>query len=461
MSENLPSFWERLLIGKHQFESTEVILRYKMMMLSVLILIFIITIGSIGAFRNQIHEEFQAMLDFGFCAFMALGWLILRIHKRVFMWLARFLFLLGLGLAVQQMFWYPHLQSRMVWFSSAVYIGFFLLDRREGWIWIATIITILTALQVYEPNLILMSNFEFVTFIVNLFIIALLLGWYETFKEQNITLEHRHHLELEEKIVQKTRELQWLNDTLHQRVNKEIEKNREKEKQIIHQSRLAQLGEMISMIAHQWRQPLASISATAAGLQLKIIKDQYDQQYYLDGVNNISRYTKHLSSTIDDFRNFFMHDKEMVSFSLKASVERSLEIISSTLEHHNILVQQEYKNNPEVMGYPNEIRQVILNLLKNAQDILIEHNVKNPWIKIRIETIGQNALLSISDNAGGIDPKIKEHLFEPYFTTKAKHDGMGLGLYMSKMIVEKHSGGHISAYNTESGATFEVSLMMT
>lgn len=450
--------WQQRLIGTHTFEEHEQVLRYKMMMSAILIMVFAVTITSMAIVRYLNGQMLQASADATVVCLLLLGWMILRANKRFFKPVSRLLLLSGLSLAALQLVGFPESQSRLIWFSSVVYIGFFLLDRREGWLWIATIALGLGGFYMYDATMIGLNAFELVTFLFNLFIIALLLGWYETFKEQSSKMHRQHRLELEETIAEKTRELQRLNAVLHQRVDSEIEKNREKEKQMIHQSRLAQMGEMISMIAHQWRQPLTSIAATASGMKLKVMKGDDDSTYFLDAINNINRYAKHLSSTIDDFRDFFKPNKEKSRFSLKASVERSLEIIEPSLGTRGIRVNVSCKDDPKIYGYPNEIRQVILNLIKNAEDVLLEKKIAQPQIAIALESIGNSAVLSVSDNAGGFDAAIKERLFDPYFTTKEKRDGTGLGLYMSKVIVEEHCGGRISAYNAKAGAVFEITL---
>ncbi len=450
--------FEGILIGSHAFSAGEQILRYKMLMSSILIWVFVVTIGSFGAFRFVQHEILQAVADTMVVTLLLLGWLLLRRSKRYFKPVSRFLLLIGLILALLQMIWFPESKSRLIWFSTAVYIGFFLLDRREGWVWIGTIVLGLGGVHLVDPKMMALEHYEFMTFVANLVIIALLLGWYETFKEQNSNMYERHRIELEETLREKTSELQLLNATLHQRVNDEIEKNREKEKHLIYQSRLAQMGEMISMIAHQWRQPLAAIAATASAMQLKAMKGQFDQTFYLEALSNMNRYSKHLSSTIDDFRSFFKPNKEKQLFSLKDEVERALEIIGSMLQSHHIEVSVEYKADPKVFAHANEVRQVILNLIKNAEDILIEKRIDSPKIEVVLEVRDEVVLLTIGDNGGGFDEAIKERLFEPYFTTKEKRDGTGLGLYMSKTIIEEHCKGGISARNGSEGAIFELKL---
>ena len=455
------SLASRFFLGKHEFSDDEYVLKYKIITLSILLNIMIIAVTAMGLFRYYNGNISQAIVDAVLVGFFIIGAIILRFSKKSYKYISRILLFIALGLATTQLLWYPESESRIIWFSTTVYAGFFLLDRREGWFWISTIIFGLIGLYVFNSTLIGLTEFEFFTFMLNLILISILLNWYEIIKEEAYQIHIRHNQELEESILEKTQELQRLNSTLHHRVDQEMDKNRDKEKQMIHQSRLAQMGEMISMIAHQWRQPLAAISATASALQLKIARKRYDEEVFLSNIKQINEYSQHLSSTIDDFRNFFSTNKEKSSFSLEDSLEGSLSIIGTSLENKNINVTTEILHDEQIFSYPNEVRQVILNLLKNAEDILIEKQIENPRIHVRINDLGPMMILEIGDNGGGVPDEIREKIFNPYFTTKEKRDGTGLGLYMSKMIVEDHCGGKLNVYNSKQGAVFEVSLRKT
>jgi len=455
------NFLLQFFLGKHEYEAHETILKYKIMTLSIIISVMFFGIGIIAAMRYLEGNTIQTMIDLGMALSLLVGGFILRLNKNSFLIISRILLLMGLVVASLQLVWYPDSQSRLLWFSTPVYIGFFLLDRREGWVWMSVIVTGLLGVYLFYPEVIVLNSLEFFTFIFNLILISILLNWYEKIKEESYEMHNRHRLELEDTILEKTQELQKLNASLHHRVDEEMDKNRDKEKQMIHQSRLAQMGEMISMIAHQWRQPLAAISATATALQLKISRKRYDEENFLQNIKKINEYSQHLSSTIDDFRNFFSENKEQTFFSLKESVEGSLKIIGISLNNHNIQVSVESVEDNDIFSYPNEVRQVVLNILKNAEDILIEKAIENPRIHIKISPLGAMLILEIGDNAGGVPEAIKEKIFDPYFTTKEKRDGTGLGLYMSKTIIEDHCGGKLSVYNSSEGAVFEISFRQT
>ena len=249
-------------------------------------------------------------------------------------------------------------------------------------------------------------------------------------------------------------EISSLNKTLEYKIDKEVEENRKKDKTMLQQSRLAQMGEMISMIAHQWRQPLTAISATSSNLTFKAKLDTLDNDTAVELGEKISDYAQHLSSTIDDFRSFFQTNKEKREITYKELIKSVLSIIEISVQNKDIKLKQNLQSEVTFTTYPNELKQVILNLIKNAEDILLEKEIENPTITI--ET--QDNILKIKDNAGGVPDDIIDKVFNPYFSTKTKKDGTGLGLYMSKTIIEEHCGGKLSVSNDECGAVFEIKL---
>jgi PAS domain S-box-containing protein len=243
--------------------------------------------------------------------------------------------------------------------------------------------------------------------------------------------------------------------SLEQRIINEVEKNRQKDKTMLQQSKLAQMGEMISMIAHQWRQPLSAISATSGSLSLKSQIGDIDKQTTIELSNKITEYAQHLSSTIDDFRNFFKENKTQEMTTFKEMLLATLSIVEVSLKNENIAIELNIKTtSTELLTYVNEVKQVILNIIKNAEDALLDKKIQNPKIIIEI----QENRLSISDNAGGIAEEIIERIFEPYFSTKTQKDGTGLGLYMSKTIIEDHCSGELNVSNHKDGATFSIKL---
>jgi len=239
------------------------------------------------------------------------------------------------------------------------------------------------------------------------------------------------------------------------------EELRRKDELLFQQSRMAQMGEMISMIAHQWRQPLNAISLTTASLELKLRQDQFDPLYFNSRLGRVSDYVQHLSATIEDFRNFFKPDKDKRTTSFAEIVEKTLGIVHSELESRGITVTTSCNCTNSLHTYANELLQVTLNLIKNAEDVLVENAVQSPTITIRCYDDEMGSVLEVQDNGGGVDEAVMGKVFDPYFTTKAEHNGTGLGLYMSKTIVEDHCGGKLNVSNSDGGAIFSIRLNRT
>jgi len=246
------------------------------------------------------------------------------------------------------------------------------------------------------------------------------------------------------------------NRNLEEKVQDELQIIREKDKQLLQQSRLAQMGEMINMIAHQWRQPLSAISATTSNLNFKLMfEENIDTEELSKEIELISKYAQHLSSTIDDFRNFFKENKNKQKINLTTLIEETLHIAKVSIENKNIKLITNYCCDKVINTYPNEVKQVLLNLLKNAQDALLEREIKDPYIEIgTICGTNKETYIYVKDNAGGVPQEIIEKIFEPYFSTKLERDGTGLGLYMSKTIIEEHCKGKLYVENEKEGAKF-------
>ena len=252
------------------------------------------------------------------------------------------------------------------------------------------------------------------------------------------------------------KELELVNKNLKAKIYSEVSKNREKDQLLSQQARLIQMGEMISMIAHQWRQPLSAISSLSLSLILKSKLNTLNKEHTLDIANKISANSKHLSETIDDFRDFFKTTKEKKEDSFEFIIEKVLNIIEASLERKDIKIIKDFSCFISFLSYPNEIKQVVLNLIKNSEDALIENKIKNAYIKIITYKKDNNIILEVSDNAKGIDKKIISKIFDPYYSTKTKKDGTGLGLYMSKTIIENHCKGKLTVQNLNEGAAFRI-----
>ncbi|PLY05713.1 MAG: ATP-binding protein [Arcobacter sp.] len=252
--------------------------------------------------------------------------------------------------------------------------------------------------------------------------------------------------------------LKELNETLEKRVEEEIDKNREHEQLLVQKSRFIALGEMISNIAHQWRQPLSELSSILMNIKFKYNIDQLDEKTMNQKTKEAEVVLEYMSHTIDDFRNFFMPKKEKEKFSLRTAMDSIMTIISSALSNNKINITICIDDNITLNTYLNEFEQVILNIITNAKDVLIENNIEKPWIKIYTEDKDDKIILYIEDNGGGVKVEPRNKIFDPYFTTKKDSNGTGIGLYMSKTIVDKNMDGKLRVRDGEFGARFEIIL---
>ncbi len=259
---------------------------------------------------------------------------------------------------------------------------------------------------------------------------------------------------LEEAVRQRTEELRQLNQSLEQRVREEVGKNREKDHLLIQQSRLAAIGEMIGNIAHQWRQPINALTLLLANIKDAYEFNELDQDYLDKTVKKGQTIIQRMSTTIDDFRNFFKPNKEKTRFSVNEAVADALSILEAAFKNGNITVALDAAEEVTAYGYRNEYSQVLLNLLSNAKEAIQERNALGGEIHVSVSVNNGHAEVTVEDNAGGIPADILPRIFDPYFTTKEK--GTGIGLYMSKMIIEHSMDGTIAVDNGPGGACFAV-----
>ncbi len=279
-------------------------------------------------------------------------------------------------------------------------------------------------------------------------------------KNEQVILELNQNLE---KIVQeRTKELNFLNENLEQKIADEVEKNRQKDVFIQQQARLAALGEMIGNIAHQWRQPLSVITTSVSALSLKEefgILEANDIKHTNDTVKKMAEF---LNNTIENFRNFFQKDQPKKNFIIAQTIDNTLEIIKASYDNHFITLNKDLDNTIKYFGSENFLAQVLLNILSNAKDAFIENQIENKKVNVKLFKEKDIIKILIQDNAGGIKEENIDKIFDPYFTTKHKSQGTGLGLYMSTQIINKHFNGTLSVSNVinedEKGACFLIEI---
>jgi len=260
---------------------------------------------------------------------------------------------------------------------------------------------------------------------------------------------------LEQRVAEQTKELYKFNRYLELRVQEEVEKNEEKQKILFAQSRFASLGQMIANIAHQWRQPLTELNLSLFGLKNALQdKEEQVEGYYKDAKKTIQS----MSQTIEDFQNFFNPNKTIEPFDPVESFRDALTLIQKDLQKEKILLHTSLGKNIQITGISNELTQVLINLLQNAKEALTEITDRQKEISVTIIDESTHVLISVQDNAKGIEEDTLEKIFEPYFSTKHASQGTGLGLFMSRMIVQQSLKGSIIASNHGSGALLSITI---
>jgi signal transduction histidine kinase len=245
-------------------------------------------------------------------------------------------------------------------------------------------------------------------------------------------------------------------NTLKERIEEEIKKNQEQQILMFQQNKRAQMGDMINMIAHQWRQPLNNISLLSELITRGFQNNTLNEKTINYFKESSKKQIEYMSKTIDEFLNFFKEEKDKETADVNLILKSAVSMVEPTYKQKNIKINFETpKEGAFINTYPNKLLQVILNILNNAKDAL--HKKEQKEIFIKIKDTSDKIEISIEDTAGGIDKEIIEHIFDPYFSTK-KDSGTGLGLYMTKVILKEQLNGDITVQNTEKGAKFTVTL---
>lgn len=280
---------------------------------------------------------------------------------------------------------------------------------------------------------------------------------------RKLILEQKEQLlnfnkKLEKEVEAKTAELRNINESLEITVEQKMEELIQKDKLICVQSKQAVMGEMITMIAHQWRQPLSTITLLISNYQFKQLLHADFKKRAIDvTLEEISDTIMYLSNTIDDFQTYFHPNKKTTNIEIHELVQKAINFIIPRLKNTKIDVELEKENDIIVKVYMNELIQVILNLLNNAIDVLSELDRENLKVLIEVKEKKNTIIITVTDNANGISDETIDKIFEPYFSTKGKN-GTGLGLYMSQMIIEKQFEGFLSVESSHNGSTFRVEI---
>ncbi len=256
---------------------------------------------------------------------------------------------------------------------------------------------------------------------------------------------------LEQKVAQKTKQLKLLNESLQERIQQEVAKGEERQRILFWQSRMASLGQMLANIAHQWRQPLTELGLINFNMKTSMLN--HDKAQMMNFYKQSKDIIKNMSATIDDFANFFKPNKDTTIFDVSTCIKEALNIIQTLITQENVNINLNLTD-VKINGIPNELIQVLINLVKNSIDAFVINNITTRNIDITMLEENNFVTIKLQDNGGGIPKNKQEIIFEPYFTTKHASQGTGLGLFISKMICEHGFNGSLHVHSQNNTTTF-------
>jgi signal transduction histidine kinase len=465
MNQTQTPFLTNILESGHSFEANEVLLKFKYRVLNTVLLVmgfFTFIFGTLSLLGVNPLGTIQTVANYLLVISSIIILVRLRGPKSRYYQSACLMYAVAMFDFISALLFVPHDEFRIIWFYLLVFAAYITGGERAGnVISIISLSIVLSANTFYDLQL---SETAIISSVLGLIIASLFIRSYTkkiTAFEEEITAQRdqlaRFNEELEDKVLQKTKELQELNSSLAVKVSEKVAQITEQERLMITQSRLAAMGEMMSMIAHQWRQPLSTTTLMITNERLQQMmsgKEPSECEKILDKISDTMVY---LSDTIDDFQTYFKPDKTTEEVSITTLIERVQHFIEARLVLAKVKINIEGLEEELIQTYTNEVVQVLINIINNAVDALEERDVEDRQIWISLHSSERNVTINVEDNGGGIADDIIDKVFEPYFSSKAKN-GTGLGLYMAKMIIDKHVGGSLDVANTSRGAEFTIAL---
>jgi signal transduction histidine kinase len=426
----------------YTFSNEEWILRYKIYIMLGLSFVLGSILFLFGVYRLMQEHFLLAFVDIGFSFHLFGSGFWLKYDKSKYDIVSKAFLILGMAVGFLALHLGEGTFTRYMWFASFILFVFFLRDKEEGYLWLTFMIIVFSIIAYFVDHLQL-DMVNYVTFIVNLLLIGMILYWYEKLKEGD------------------TERLNVLNDELKQEIQSAMEVKQKQERMMIEQSKMAAMGEMMQSIAHQWRQPLNILGLSMAKVEMENELGVSQQEKLKSVYAEMNRQIEYMSHTIDDFRNFYQQDKVKVNVDVGRLFDDVSALIEPMFRSKGIVLSVDAETSLACKVYVNEMKQVILNLVTNAKDAIVERHIDKGHIRINAYREGDQVIISVHDNGGGIDETIIHKIYEPYFTTKFASKGTGIGLYMSKLIIEEHMNGEIRVTNENDGACFTLSLPVT
>ena len=435
-------FINKFLTSGHPFSEKENLQKFRFALLNVLMLvslslIIVNYITSVMGIIDFGHVFENAMLVYGFISVVVI--FTLRINKDYYFHVVIYFILTSLALFYFVLFTRKEDEFRLIAFFLALFITNVLLGKRYG---IGLAIFIMTSIWLISKNADLdISPYALSTFFSFYIIFT---GFLYVFLD---------------KVERDEKEFDALKNKLKDQVHIEKRQRAQQEQMLLRQCRMASMGEMLDSIAHQWRQPLMHINSVLLNIDSAIEKEKFKQQskqYLRSQIDEVATQTEYMSQTIEDFRHLFKPEREEENFQLNTVIDNALELMKNQL--HDIRLKFICINNYSIVGNKSELMQVIIIILENAAEMLKIRKVKEKQILLCIQESNDIILIIIEDNAGGIAQEDMRKIFDPYFTSKQRLGGSGLGLYIAKIIIERNIKGKLLAENTQKGAKFTIQL---
>ncbi len=465
MHQEQTSFFTGFFESGHSFGKDEILLKFQYRVINMVLLVmgvFTFIFAMLSTLGIDPLGIIQTVANYilTFVSFVII--IRLRGPKKNYLQNAYLMYGAAMANFITALVFVPHDEFRIIWFYLLTFAAYITGGIRAGsMITALSIFIVLTTNVIYDLKL---SETAIISSVLGLIIASLFFRSY-TKKimdfEQEIMAQQlqlaKFNEELENKVTQKTKELQDLNESLESIVANKVAKITEQERLMIAQSRLATMGEMLSMIAHQWRQPLSTMTLLITKERLKAMVEGTEPSETDMILEKISDMLVYLSDTIDDFQTYFKPDKATQEIAVSMLMERLEHFIEPRLLQEKVTLDIKLHQDMRINTYTNEVIQAFINIINNAIDVLVEKREKERHIWIKVDSADESVMISVEDNGGGIDSEIIDRIFEPYFSKKSKN-GTGLGLYMAKMIIEKHIGGTLDVVNTSNGAHFSIVL---
>jgi signal transduction histidine kinase len=445
-------FAEKFLTSGFPFENTETF--RKVVLINSILLFATLIFLAFGVYNSRIGHIAIALLDFGAAALSVGAMVDLRLNKNV-----------------------VRAGEIGIWTLFGFFISFVMVNQNNdfGLIWTIffPVFVILIRSRSGIPHIVLFYAVLFflaytnigvwqqgqwgVAGFIRLAAASTLLTYVVYVSEQARSSMDRKNRELLQREKEYSARLQQYQSELESKVKKSLEELSEKEKIILRQSQMAEMGNLIGIIAHQLKQPLNAISIGVYDIEEANRYGELDAEYLKRSSRAVQKQVQHMAATIDDFRDFFNPNKKCKPFNLANAIQKTFELLMPQLDKSGIKVILSLDKRLECFGFESELQQVIINLVHNAKDVLLEKKVDNPTITITLFSHNQMKAVRVVDNGGGIPEAVVAKIFDPYFTTKAEN-GTGIGLYLARKIVTESFNGKLEAENIPEGAQFSIYL---